>query len=57
MVIQVKEGEKSFFWSGKYHMDLNRRDTLVTDLNVLAAFDPILPEKYTIFRIFNFRKY
>lgn len=44
--IQVKEGEKSFFWSGKYHMDLNRRDTLVTDLNVLAAFDPILPEKY-----------
>ena len=44
--VQVKEGEKSFFWSGKYHMDLNRRDTLVTDLNVLAAFDPILPEKY-----------
>ncbi len=44
--IQVKEGEKSFFWSGKYHMDLNRRDTLVTDLNVLAAFDPILPDKY-----------
>lgn len=44
--IQVKEGEKSFFWSGRYHMDLNRRDTLVTDLNVLAAFDPILPEKY-----------
>ncbi len=44
--IQVKAGEKSFFWSGKYHMDLNRRDTLVTDLNVLAAFDPILPEKY-----------
>ncbi len=44
--VQVKEGEKSFFWSGKYHMDLNRRDTLVTDLNVLAAFDPILPENY-----------
>lgn len=44
--VQVKEGEKSFFWSGKYHLDLNRRDTLVTDLNVLAAFDPILPEKY-----------
>ena len=44
--VQVKEGEKSFFWSGKYHMDLNRRDTLVTELNVLAAFDPILPEKY-----------
>lgn len=44
--VQIKEGEKSFFWSGKYHMDLNRRDTLVTDLNVLATFDPIVPEKY-----------
>jgi len=44
--IQVKTGEKSFFWSGRYHMDLNRRDTLVTDLNVLASFDPILPDKY-----------
>jgi sugar/nucleoside kinase (ribokinase family) len=44
--VQVKEGEKSFFWSGKYHLDLNRRDTLVTDLNVLADFDPVLPEKY-----------
>jgi sugar/nucleoside kinase (ribokinase family) len=44
--IQVKKGEKSFFWSGKYHMDLNRRDTLVTDLNVLADFDPVLPEKF-----------
>ena len=44
--IEVKKGEKSFFWSGRYHMDLNRRDTLVTDLNVLANFDPVLPEKY-----------
>ena len=44
--VQVKKGEKSFFWSGKYHMDLNQRDTLVTDLNVLADFDPVLPEKY-----------
>ncbi len=44
--IQVKEGEKSFFWSGKYHLDLNRRDTLATDLNVLADFDPVLPEKF-----------
>jgi len=44
--IQVKAGEKSFFWSGRYHMDLNRRDTLVTDLNVLADFDPVLPESY-----------
>ncbi|HNE51049.1 MAG TPA: PfkB family carbohydrate kinase [Chitinophagales bacterium] len=44
--IQIKEGEKSFFWSGRYHMDLNRRDTLATDLNVLADFNPILPDTY-----------
>jgi sugar/nucleoside kinase (ribokinase family) len=44
--IDIKKGEKSFFWSGKYHMDLNKRDTLVTDLNVLADFNPILPEKF-----------
>lgn len=41
----VPEG-KSFFWSGRYHLDLNTRDTLVTDLNVLAQFDPKLPESY-----------
>ena len=41
----VKDG-KSFFWSGRYHMDMNTRDTLVTDLNVLADFDPTLPESY-----------
>lgn len=44
--LQVKEGEKSFFWSGKYHMDMNTRDTLATELNVLADFDPVLPESY-----------
>jgi sugar/nucleoside kinase (ribokinase family) len=44
--LQVKAGEKSFFWSGKYHNDMNSRDTLVTDLNVLADFDPILPDSY-----------
>ncbi len=44
--IQVKKGEKSFFWSGKYHHDMNSRDTLVTDLNVLADFDPKVPEEY-----------
>lgn len=38
--------KKSFFWSGRYHMDMNSRDTLVTDLNVLADFDPVLPESY-----------
>lgn len=44
--LQVKEGEKSFFWSGKYHNDMNSRDTLVTELNVLEHFDPIIPESY-----------
>lgn len=43
-VEMVKEG-KTFFWSGKYHNDLNTRDTLVTELNVLADFDPKVPEQ------------
>lgn len=41
----IPEG-KTFFWSGKYHENMNIRDTLVTDLNVLADFDPVLPEAY-----------
>jgi len=44
--LQIKKGEKSFFWAGKYHNDMNSRDTLVTELNVLADFDPIIPESY-----------
>jgi sugar/nucleoside kinase (ribokinase family) len=44
--MEVKAGQKSFFWSGKYHMDMNSRDTLVTDLNVLADFNPVLPANY-----------
>lgn len=44
--LQVKKGEKSFFWAGKYHNDMNGRDTLDTQLNVLADFDPILPDAY-----------
>ena len=44
--LQIKEGEKSFFWAGKYHDNMNARDTLDTQLNVLADFDPILPNKY-----------
>lgn len=44
--LQVKENEKSFFWSGRYHNDMNSRDTLDTQLNVLADFDPIVPEAY-----------
>jgi len=42
--LQIKKGEKSFFWSGKYHNDMNTRDTLDTQLNVLAEFDPVIPE-------------
>ena len=44
--LQVKKGEKSFFWHGRYHKDMNGRDTLDTQLNVLANFDPILPDSY-----------
>ncbi len=44
--LQIKAGEKSFFWSGKYHNDMNSRDTLVTELNVLEHFDPIVPDSY-----------
>lgn len=42
--LQIKQGEKSFFWSGRYHNDMNSRDTLDTQLNVLEAFDPVVPE-------------
>lgn len=44
--IEIKEGKKSFFWSGRYHMDMNSRDTLITDLNVLMEFNPLIPESY-----------
>lgn len=44
--LQVKPDEKTFFWSGKYHNDMNSRDTLITELNVLEHFDPIIPEEY-----------
>lgn len=44
--LQIKQGEKSFFWAGKYHNDMNSRDTLVTELNVLANFDPVIPASY-----------
>ena len=44
--LDIKIGEKSFYWSGRYHDNMNSRDTLVTDLNVLAAFNPILPDSY-----------
>jgi sugar/nucleoside kinase (ribokinase family) len=44
--LQIKEGEKTFFWSGKYHNDMNSRDTIDTQLNVLETFDPIIPDSY-----------
>lgn len=44
--VQIKKDEKTFFWSGKYHMDMNTRDTLVTELNVLGDFQPVVPESY-----------
>ena len=44
--LQIKEGEKSFFWAGRYHKDMVGRDTLDTQLNVLANFDPVIPAQY-----------
>ena len=44
--LQIIKDKKSFYWSGRYHNNMNSRDTLVTDLNVLADFDPVLPESY-----------
>src|SRR5882757_199665 len=44
--LQVKKGQKTFFWSGRYHVDMNTRDTLDTQLNVLLDFDPIIPDSY-----------
>jgi sugar/nucleoside kinase (ribokinase family) len=44
--IEVVKGGKTFFWSGKYHNDMNSRDTLVTELNVLADFNPVVPQAY-----------
>jgi len=44
--LQVRGGEKTFFWSGKYDMDMNNRETLDTQLNVLENFDPVIPDEY-----------
>ncbi len=44
--VETVEGQKSFFWRGRYHLDMNTRDTLVTDLNVLASFNPKIPDSY-----------
>jgi len=44
--VEIVPNKKSFFWSGRYHEDMNNRDTLITDLNVLADFDPKIPDSY-----------
>ena len=44
--LQIKKGEKTFFWSGKYHNDMNSRDTLDTQLNVLENFNPVVPADF-----------
>jgi len=44
--IEIVKGGKTFFWSGKYHNDMNTRDTLATELNVLADFNPVVPDSY-----------
>jgi hypothetical protein len=44
--VEKRIGEKSFYWAGKYHLDMNSRDTLVTELNVLADFQPKVPVEY-----------
>lgn len=44
--VEIVPDGKSFFWSGRYHMDMNTRDTLVTELNVLSQFNPVLPDSY-----------
>lgn len=44
--VQIKKDEKTFFWSGRYHMDMNTRDTLDTQLNVLGSFEPVVPDSY-----------
>ncbi len=44
--VEIVPNKKSFFWSGKYHTDMNTRDTLITDLNVLEDFNPVVPDSY-----------
>ena len=44
--VEIVKGGKTFFWSGRYHNDMNTRDTLVTDLNTLADFSPVVPENF-----------
>ena len=45
--LEIRPGEKTFFWSGKYHNDMNTRDTIDVQLNVMENFDPVIPEAYS----------
>ena len=49
--IEVFKEGKTFFWSGRYHNDMNTRDTLATELNVLADFNPVVPETYKMLKV------
>lgn len=49
--LQVDRSGKTFYWAGRYHFDLNSRDTLVTELNVFERFEPVIPESYRDSRI------
>ena len=49
--VEIVPDGKTFFWSGKYHHDMNSRDTLVTELNTLADFDPVVPADYRDARV------
>ena len=49
--LEFRDDQKTFAWGGRYHYDLNNRDTLYTDLNVLSSFNPVLPSHYTDSRI------
>lgn len=51
--VEVVKDKKSFFWSGKYHLDMNSRDTLITDLNVLEDFKPASSRKLPGIGILN----
>jgi sugar/nucleoside kinase (ribokinase family) len=44
--LEIREKEKSFFWSGRYNADMNTRETLVTELNVIDGFNPVIPDSY-----------
>ncbi|HQF44059.1 MAG TPA: hypothetical protein PK073_14210 [Ignavibacteriaceae bacterium] len=52
--LQIIEGGKTFRWTGKYHYDLNMRDTLLTELNVFEKFDPVIPDNFKKSKFANY---